>query len=202
MHNFKIAIGILLIILLGSCNSNDDQDQQYDFLLTCYENYYLNYDIEITPALDDFEQELIAEGHLKDDSGRSYKELLNYLKENNYFKTPLKKIDFENEILYKTPSNIAKCGISVFGLDSTNIAQTAYFKAERKIAETLENNEEISVNFIFDVYSKELSNENLEKPFVKQSILVFFYRWYFQSKYDRDIPIDINESTEENNSNS
>lgn len=200
MQNFKIAICFSIVILLVSCNSNDDKDQQYEFLLTCYEDYYLNYDLEVTPILDDFEQELIAEGHLKDGSGKSYKELLNYLKANNYFKTPLKKIDFENEILYKTPKNIAKCGISVFGLDSTDIAQTAYFRAERKIAEALEKNEEISVNYIFDVYSKVLSNEDLEKPFVKQSMLVFFYRWYFQSKYDRDIPIDLNDTSEDKSS--
>lgn len=202
MQIFKAAIGISIIILLASCNSNDNKDQQYEFLLTCYEDYYLNYDIEITSVLNDFEQELIAEGHLKDGSGKSYKELLNYLKENNYFKTPLKKIDFENEILYKTPKNIAKCGISVFGLDSTDIAQTSYFKAERKIAEALEKNEEISINYIFDVYSKILSNEDLEKPFVRQSMLVFFYRWYFQSKYDRDIPIDLNGANEEEGSGS
>lgn len=198
MLNFKIAISFSAVILIGSCNSNDNKDQQYEFLLTCYEDYYLNYDIEITPVLDEFEQELIAEGHLKDDSGKSYKALLNYLKENNYFKTPLKKIDFENKILYKTPNKIAECGISVFGLDSALIAQTSYFKAERKIADALEEKEEISVNFIFDVYSKELSNEDFEKPFVKQSMLVFFYRWYFQSKYDRDIPIDLNKEEDSN----
>ena len=197
MQCFKIAFSILLVVLFASCNSNDNYDQQYEFLLTCYEDYYLNYDIEITPLLDDFEQELIAEGHLKDGSGKSYKELLNYLKENNYFKTPLKKIDFENKVLYKTPSKIANCGISVFGLDSTDIAQTSYFRAERKIAEALESKEEISVNYIFDVYANELSNEDLEKPFVKQSMLVFFYRWYFQSKYDRDIPIDLSNSNED-----
>lgn len=202
MHNFKIAIGISIVILLASCNSNNDKDQQYEFLLTCYEDYYLNYDIEITPILNEFEQELITEGHLKDGAGKSYKALLNYLKANNYFKTPLKKIDFENEILYKTPRNIAKCGISVFGLDSMDIAQTNYFKAERKIAEALEKNEEVSVNFIFDVYAKQLSNEDFEKPFVKQSMLVFFYRWYFQSKYDRDIPIDLNKASEEEGSDS
>lgn len=202
MQNFKIAVSFSIIILLASCNSNDDKDQQYEFLLTCYEDYYLNYDLEITPILDDFEQELISEGHLKDGSGKSYKELLNYLKENNYFKTPLKKIDFENEILYKTPKNIANCGISVFGLDSTDIAQTAYFRAERKIAEALETKEDISVNYMFDVYSKVLSNEDFEKPFVRQSILVFFYRWYFQSKYDRDIPIDLEDAGEEGGSDS
>jgi hypothetical protein len=196
MYFFKLAIIFLIVSLFISCESNDDDDQHYEFLLTCYEDYYLNYDLEITPILDDFEQELIAEGHLKDGSGKSYKKLLNYLKENNYFKTPLKKIDFENEILYKSPKNIANCGISVFGLDSTDIAQTSYFKAESKISDALESKEEISVNFIFDVYSKELSNEDLEKPFVKQSILVFFYRWYFQSKYDRDIPIDLDKSIE------
>jgi hypothetical protein len=196
MLNFKIVIAFSIVILTGSCNSNDDKDLQYEFLLTCYEDYYLNYGLEITPILDDFEQELIAEGHLKDGTGKSYKVLLNYLKENNYFKTPLKKIDFENEILYKSPKNIANCGISVFGLDSTNIAQTSYFRAERKIGEALNNSEDISVNFIFDVYSKELSNEDLEKPFVRQSMLVFFYRWYFQSKYDRNIPIDLNKASE------
>jgi hypothetical protein len=196
MYNFKFAFTFIIACLFVACESNDDKDLQYEFLLTCYEDYYLNYDLEITPILDDFEQELIAEGHLKDSSGKSYKELLNYLKENNYFKTPLKKIDFENEVLYKSPKNIANCGISVFGLDSTNIAQTAYFRAESKIAEALESKEEISVNYIFDVYSKVLSNEDLEKPFVKQSILVFFYRWYFQSKYDRDIPIDLTESNQ------
>jgi hypothetical protein len=30
-------------------------------------------------------------------------------------------------------------------------------------------------------------------PFIRESVLLFLYRWYFNSKYNRDIPIDLDQ---------
>ncbi|MEX2483787.1 MAG: hypothetical protein WED10_04490, partial [Brumimicrobium sp.] len=189
MSTWKLSLYLFITVLLFACK-NQQTSSEYDFLLTCYEDFYLNYNIEITDLMNKFEQNLISENHLKDKSGSSYQELLIYLKENNYFKSPLNKDDFKEVILYKNPKDITNCATSVFGLDSAVIAQTPYFKTSRKITKALSSNEEVSMNYLFKVYANDLSPDELEKPFVKQSILVMLYRWYYKSKFDRDTKID------------
>lgn len=61
-----------------------------------------------------------------------------------------------------------------------------------------EANESIDIHQMFDIYAKYLDKNEIVKPFVRESMLHFFYRWYFTSKYNRDIPIPKEElKTEE-----
>ncbi|MDX1652094.1 MAG: hypothetical protein R3277_06355 [Brumimicrobium sp.] len=184
---FKIYLSIFLLSFIGC--SEKEKDQEYVFLLTCYEDFYLNYDVDLNQELNQFENQLVAEGHLKNTSGDAYMDLLRYLETNSYFSPPLKMDDFENAVLYKTPEDLINCAHSIFGIDSILVAKTAFFRAERKIGELLNSSEEVSMNDIFGVYTRELSAEELEKPYVKQAIQVMLYRWYFKSKYDREISI-------------
>lgn len=190
MKVFLFLTSVLLLTFSNSCSEEVTSDQKvYSFLEVCYEDYYLNYDVEISQHLEKFEQRLVKEGHLKDTTGHAYIELLNYLSTNIYFDTPLKYDDFNNTVLYKVPDDITECATSIFGLDSTLVMNTEYFKAQKQIRAELEKKEEISINDVFRYNSRFLGPNTIRSPFVKQSILQLLYKWYFKSKYDREIPL-------------
>jgi hypothetical protein len=158
-------------------------------LKICFEDYYLNHDVEITPLLDDFEIFLLKEGHLSDTTGEAYKSLFKSLRKTDYFDPPLKMEDFNNTLLYKNPSNIIGCATTVFSLDSAAILSTNFSKIAREINEKTTKEENVSIHYFFDLYQNRLTNEEIRMPYVKQSILVLLYRWYFKSKYDREIQL-------------
>src|SRR5690625_2185366 len=88
----KLTYFYVLLFLAFSCTNKErlTELEIYTFLEICYEDYYFNYDLEITPLLEDFEQQLIKEGHLKDSTGIAYKELLKKLESETFFSLPLK----------------------------------------------------------------------------------------------------------------
>lgn len=182
-----IVIMFCSIFLLTFCKNEDPTNEKvYTFLEVCYEDFYLNRDVKVTKELHQFEEHLINEGHLADTSGASYKSLLNELSKNNYFKPPLNFDEFNNTVLYQVPDDLLGCAESIFGIDSTLVKNTPYFKAQKRIREELKTEKEISINQLFKYNSDYLSNETITSPFVKQSILQLLYRWYFKSKYDRE----------------
>lgn len=185
----KLLQILLLFSILTACQSPEKVKdfETYTYLKVCFEDYYLNYDVEITPLLDEFELLLLAENHISDTTGAAYKKLFDSLAVNDYFKPPLKKEDFNNTVLYKNPSNIIGCAESLFAIDSIQIAKTNYFKVARKINIEIEKEEDISIHYFFDLYKRELTDEEIRAPYIKQSVLILLYRWYFKSKYDRDM---------------
>lgn len=186
---FISLIGLYLFLHSGCSEESTSDKKVYSFLEVCYEDYYLNYDVQISEHLNEFEDHLLSEGHLKDTSGQAYIDLLNYLSSNIYFDTPLEYDEFNNTVLYKVPDDITECANSIFGLDSLLVKNTDYFKAQEKIRGELEKKEEISINDVFRYNSKYLSPNTIKSPFVKQSILQLLYKWYFKSKHDREIPL-------------
>lgn len=189
----------ILILLFSSCQSSKSTSDYeiYTYLKICFEDYYLNYDVEVTPLLDKFELFLLEEGHLSDTTGQAYKTLLRNLDRSDYFKPPLKMEDFNNTLLYKNPTNIITCATTVFALDSTEIVNTNFSQIAREISEKITHEEEVSIHYFFDIYRNKLTNEEIRMPYVKQSVLLLLYRWYFKSKYDREIQLKEQDKSEE-----
>jgi len=191
-HNmYKYFYILLLLFSLSACKNTENASdyELYTYLKVCFEDYYLNYDVEVSTLLDKFEVLLLEEGHLVDTTGQSYKLLFKSLDQSDYFNPPLKKEDFNNVLLYKNPSNILECAITVFSLDSVEIVNTQFSKIAREISEKTTQEEDVSIHYFFDLYQNKLTNEEIKMPYVKQSILLLLYRWYFKSKYDREIQI-------------
>tara|TARA_B100000508_G_scaffold24343_1_gene17490 strand:- start:19926 stop:20540 length:615 start_codon:yes stop_codon:yes gene_type:complete len=189
-NKLSLAVLSFLLIILSGCAEQYSTDQKiYTFLEVCYEYYYLNYDVDVSAELANFETVLINEGHLSDSTGEAYSKLLDFLSQENYFNPPLKFDGFNNVVLYKVPDDLVGCAQSIYGIDSSLVKQTNYFKAQQKIREQLANSQEISINQLFKYNSDYLDSKTLTSPFVKQSILQLLYRWYFKSKYDREIPL-------------
>lgn len=185
-----IVLSILLIYSFTFCSSNyNDEELVYEYLEICFEDYYLNYDVHLTQELELFERQLILEGHLQDTTGMGYNQLLSQLSKEIYFQPPLKFDEFNNVLLYKVPGDLKECASSVFGLDSAIIKETSYFKAQERIRGELKNNEQIDAGDLFNFNRKYIPAELMRSPFVKQSIQLMLYKWYFKSKYDREIPI-------------
>ncbi len=187
----KLLQILLLLSILNACQSPEKvkDHETYTYLQVCFEDYYLNYDVEITPLLDEFELLLLAENHISDTTGAAYKNLFDSLAVNDYFNPPLKKEDFNNTVLYRNPSNIISCATEIFAIDSLQIINTNFSKVAEKINQEIAKEKDISIHYFFDLYKRELSNEELRAPYVKQTVLLLLYRWYFKSKYDRDMKI-------------
>lgn len=185
----KLYSILILTILLSSCQtSEENMDQEtYTYLQVCFEDYYLNYDVEITPLLNDFEQLLVKEGHLKDTTGKAYKSLFYKLQKSNYFEGPMNKEEFNDVVLYKNPSKLIQCAERIFKIDSIQLASTNFAKVTRKINAELMEKEEVSIHYLFEAYKRGLDANEIKAPYVKQSIQILLYRWYYKSKFDPSI---------------
>jgi hypothetical protein len=126
---------------------------------------------------------------LSDSSGKAYKNLLAQLSRDVYFNPPLKFDAFNNAVLYKVPDNLMECATSIFGMDSSEIANTSYFKVQGKIRRDLQQDDSISIGNVFNYNATYLSEDDFNAEFVRYSTLQLLYRWYFQSKYSREIPL-------------
>ncbi len=173
-----------VLFILASCQSNKapDTDEIYSFLELCYEDEFENYDIKVTTLLNQFEIQLLNEGHLSDTTGAAYKKLFNRLDTSNYFTPPLHTQDFNKVLLYKNPTNVLNCAVNVYSLDSTTIANTHFAKIEQEIHQKVTNEKEVSIHYFFHIYKSKLSNEEMRKPYIKQNILLLLYRWYYISQ--------------------
>lgn len=182
MRSFFLSLALLLFV--GSCTSKKEatETEVYTFLNICFEDYYKNYDIEISDSLQLFEKQLIKEGHLLDSTSKSYKMLLKSLKRNTYFEKPLDFNSFDKVLLYKNPSDLTYCASTVFNIDSVTVSNTHFFKITEKVKEELSTQESISIHDLFRMYNVELSEEELQLPFIKQSLQLLLYRWYYKSK--------------------
>lgn len=187
----KLIIIPCLILFYACQSSQKVKDlETYTYLQVCFEDYYLNFDVEITPLLNEFEVLLLEEGHITDTTGKAYKNLFDSLIVNDYLKLPLRKNNFDNTVLYKNPSNIIACAASLFAIDSAQIIRTNFSKVAKKINREIEKEEDISIHYFFDLYRCGLTNEEVRAPYIKQSVLLLLYRWYFKSKYERNTKIE------------
>jgi hypothetical protein len=189
----SLIVGSMLLV---GCSDETKEDELYDLLLVCFDDYYLSQKISASDTLHAFEDYLISEGHLENNSGESYLELLNYLKNNTYLKLPLKKIDFSNALLYTNPSDLLFCAHDNFNIDSSAFLTLDYYNCADQIAQMIEANESIDIHQMFDIYAKCLDKDEIVKPFVRESMLQFFYRWYFTSKYNREMALPLEKSVE------
>ncbi len=164
------------------CNSNPKENDYYDFLAICMDEFFLDHGVNSTEKLEDFEFDLIEEGHLYDPSGKAYKVLLRNLSRDIYFVPPLKIDDFHNALLYKNPPELYRCVDFHYGVDSLALTQLKFFAVQEKIGEELSSKEEVRIQDLFSIYLNELDESDLEKPYSKDTILLLLYRWYFASK--------------------
>ena len=181
--NKAFVLFFILFTLVG-CQSNKtpDVNEVYSFLESCYEDEFENYNIKVTPLLNQFEIQLLKEGHLSDTTGAAYKKLFKVLDTSNYFAPPLHTKDFNKVLLYKNPSNVLNCAVNVYSIDSTTIANTHFAKIEREIHQKVTSEEEVSIHYFFHIYTSKLSKEEIRKPYIKQNILLLLYRWYYISQ--------------------
>jgi hypothetical protein len=194
----KWVILLTCFYFLVGCSEENEHVELYELLSVCYNDFYETKGISASDTLQEFETFLIEEGHLKDNSGTAYRELLFYLKSATYFKLPLKKIDFSHTLLYDNPTDLLYCVHDNFSVDSADFLALDYYKCTEHIAQTMEKKESLDIHDMFDAYLDYLDEETITLPFVRESLLQFFYRWYFTSKYNRDIPIPMEElKTEE-----
>lgn len=189
--SFIFLIGVILTLF--ACSSNPKENDYYDFLAICMDEFFLDQGVSSNQKLADFEFDLIEEGHLFANSGKAYKVLLRNLSRDIYFPPPLKIDDFNHALLYKNPPQLYQCVDFHFGVDSIALTHLKIFSVQEKLAQELSNKEEVLIQEIFSIYYKELDDEDFEKPYIKETILLLLYRWYFSSKYNREIPVDFNE---------
>lgn len=189
---FKIKLVsklFFLSLIVFSCNDKKESEI-YELLSVCNDEFYLDYGIIASDELMDFENELIQEGHLVNNEPKSYIVLFRKLKKELYFSPPLKKENFKNALLYENPKNLFECMESTFRVDSLSLSNLAFTSFTDGLANLMSTEEEINVRLIFDYYANNLDENLLQYSYVKYSTLHFLYKWYFMSKYNREIPLD------------
>lgn len=185
---------ICLLMLLNFCTTDSLTEKDiYALLSVCQNEFYFEQGVDLEEVLTAFEKELIEEGHLLDPTGKSFRILFRDLHQEIYFSPPLKKDDFVAAALYENPADLMICVENTFNIDTTQILNLPYTKFTQKLSEYLTENESVSVQRLFHFYGHDLQAEDFEMPFIRESVLLFLYRWYFNSKYNRDIPIDLDE---------
>jgi hypothetical protein len=184
---------IFFIPLLFGCSSSTDEEDLYSFLSICMDEYFLDQGVSSSLKLEQFENTLISEEHLFDNSGEAYKVLLRNLSKEIYFSPPLKFDDFNNALLYKNPPELYQCVNYHYGVDSLELTALKIFSVQENLAQKFSKQEEIKIQEIFDFYLSSLNDNDFQKPYIKDTILLLLYRWYFSSKYNRDIPVDFEE---------
>jgi len=188
----KLSVfSIVIFFLLLGCKNENEKETIYGLLQVCHDEYYLDFGVSASEHLADFESYLIQQGHLYEKSPEAYKVLFRKLAKEIYFAPPLPKDDFNNALLYKNPDNIIECMSETFQIDSTQFINLSYYKASKKIQSLMLSSEEVPIQEIFTIYANDIEINEYEMPFVKDALLLFLYRWYFTSKYDRSISIDL-----------
>lgn len=177
---------LLVLSVISACQSSKRMSNHeiYGYLQDCFADYYNDYNIKIIPLLNNFEQELVKEKYLSDTTGEAYSQLFRRLNSETYFQPPLKKETFNKVVLLKSPSNIIQCASSVYTIDSNVVRQLPFSKLQRKINLHLTSNDSISVDYFFTMYAFNIASKEYREPYVKQTLLLFLYRWYYQSKME------------------
>lgn len=189
MHSFFLYfIGIALFFV--SCKKENNEDL-YHLLNECKEDFYLNLGVSVKEKMADFEEQLMKEGHLTSKNHLGYRALLRKLSKELYFAPPLKLDDFNSKLLYENPSDILLCVEDTYNIDSVRIQSLPFYAVNDSIRALFSEKEEVPVHRLFKIYASSVPEEEYAMPFVKESILLFLYRWYFTSKYNRDIPIEM-----------
>ena len=80
----KIIYICLLMLLSTSCN--EQTFQPYDIILECYDSKYQKEGYDIKTIIEDYEKLLVEEGILKDDSGKSYLEMMRKINSDKDFR--------------------------------------------------------------------------------------------------------------------
>jgi hypothetical protein len=194
----RFALLALLFATLFGCKAKTSDNELYELIYVCFDEFYENKKISVQKELTAFELHLIQEGHLKtNEFGSDFRELFDYLSNNTYFKTPLTKDDFNQSLLYENPNNLVECLNYSYNIDSLELMQLSYYQATSKISEQIETTGEVDIHDMFTIYAKHISLEDYNAPFVRESLLLLLYRWYYKSKYDREIQINLDELSNE-----
>lgn len=180
----KLGFIFLICISFSACQSSNQlsNDDIYEFLQECFNSYYDEFNIKITPELNKFELFMIKENQLKDTTGSAYKKLFKKLDETTYFPESHQKKIYNKVILLKTPSNIITCATHVYAIDSQRIKALPFARLQSEMQPHLTENDAISLHYFFKTYAYDIKLEEYRKPYIKQTLLLFLYRWYYQSQ--------------------
>ena len=193
LHTMRFSSFIFVVFLLCACENESETEKLYSLLQVCHDEFYLDYGVKASDSLRAFESHLIEQKLLFNNSPTAYKTLFRKLSKELYFKPPLPMDNFNNALLYRNPEDLFECMEETFHIDSSAFIHLSYYKASKQIREVMLESEEVPVQSIFEIYASQINEEEYAMPYVKDALLLFLYRWYFTSKYDRSIPIEIEE---------
>ena len=82
----KVRIFSISVLILFSTSCNEQSFLRDDIILQCYHSKYQEHGYNIKTIIEDYEKLLVKEGILKDDSGKSYLEVLQKIASDKNFK--------------------------------------------------------------------------------------------------------------------
>lgn len=175
--------GIICLSVLAACAA--EEENIYDYIEICQNDFYQQYGISATDTLNQFEQRLIQEGLLKDASYSSYKELLHTLSSEVYFDAYPFEIKSNAPLLTLNPDRLDVCLERNYGIDSTALTQLPYYELQIDLQAYYSSSENLHVSGIFQRYLKHINAEEFQHPFIRLELQKLLYRWYFESKQQK-----------------
>lgn len=169
MKNKIISI-CLLILFSVSCNERTFQLD--DIILQCYDSKYQKEGYDIKTIIKDYENLLVQEGILKDDSGKSYLEVLQKINSNKDFRLNISSFQ-KFDPWYKVDKKI---GIAVFDCEYEMIELA---KEEGSKWYKLSNNFESSEfknnpKLIYQIIEEALSENDLNSYYFRLKMFQLF----------------------------
>ncbi|MFD2909655.1 hypothetical protein ACFSX9_13035 [Flavobacterium ardleyense] len=178
-NSIKFLQFIFIIVLIFSCN-NQGENAEYE-LMECIFESCSDKGFEFKEAIKSYENELILNKTLKDNSSKSYFELLNSIANN------------DEEVLFPDTNFLEEINrLNYFSFDSIKNCYSKIEKTEKlilfqkKIA-TLFTSDKVNYKDFSSELSNILAKEDTIEDFYKFNILIFFDQVNLDSKHEKSL---------------
>jgi len=166
----KNKILSLCFLVLFSTSCKEKPFQLDDIILQCYEPTYQKEGYDIKTIIDDYEQLLIKEGVLKDDSGKSYLEVLQKINADKDFRIESKTFqEFDPWFKVKPETTISRFECEYEMLELVKNTKWHRFVRTSESSETAENTDEV-----YRAMIETLSEEDFESYYIRLYMFTLF----------------------------
>lgn len=178
-------LSILFLIIVVSCS--EKEEELYDFIDICQDEFYASYGINLEDSLLEFEAKLIEHQLLRDKSFEAYQDLLFELESENKFNDYPFSIPSNSALLVLNPKNLKECIGNRYAIDSVQLSALNYYKLQKDLSNYYASTETVGVGGVFRRYKRHIKKEDFSSIFVRKEILKLFYRWYYESEKNGDL---------------
>lgn len=183
MTKYKKISLFLACILMVCCQTSDKPISVEDKLYQCILNEYTDKGVDIETMIDSLEVYCIAQGVLRDESGKAKFDYYKRIAEGNEIPS-MWRTELTDSIgkMQLSIADVEACLYDNSGLDSLKIKKSKYYKLRSE----LEKIKEVKVQNVAKVYINTLAPADFDHPYFRVTMLITYVRIFDQpSAYNR-----------------